>query len=484
MMMNSARQKTESPPKSFHHRAFGTLRQWCPWLLMLSVLLVASYGIAKYVIWPGYTNPQSRIYASRLGYPAVMRQRNQPFPVVTCRPEIRPLVEYFVGEGFIRSTPILVPIIPTSRIRRVNVNEGETVRKGQLLAELDKSNALVRLESARVMLEVAEAELERTKIGSSYLLEKERPEKDKIRVKAAQEHVVIRDELEQMAVTLFQNKVISKTELLRQRAAMIDTLAQLREAEVSLQQSQRGRAQSIRIAAATVREAELAVAQRELELAEHDVWAPADGTIERRLVQQGEYNQDPGKPGFLLASGQWFGAYFDQTVMGKLTVGDPCRIHLEAFAGSDLEGHIVSIHPFVSFNSAGPETTRPIRPSGTGSPEWPSTFSVRIRLQPNDLTIATGLSGLARVERLRETLAVPSSAVSSVSASKGWVLITDGHRFKRREVALGSRAGGWTEINAGLTNQDQVIVEGHQDLQAGDRITIQSQPVPKVSASP
>ena len=162
------------------------LKSWLPWIVLLCAVGAGASWVTRHIIWPGYTNPQSRIYESRWGYAAAVRRRQGAFPVVTSHAEMRTLNEHFVGEGFVRSTPVLVPVVPTSRIAHIYVREGDKVQQGQILAELEKTKAELRLESARIMLQVAQAELERTRIGSSYLLATERPEKEKVRFDAAQ----------------------------------------------------------------------------------------------------------------------------------------------------------------------------------------------------------------------------------------------------------------------------------------------------------
>ncbi len=350
------------------------------------------------------------------------------------------------------------------------------------MLQLETDHAKLRVAAARVVLEIAQAEFERTKIGSSYLLEKERPKKDAIRLESFKEQFKIRNELKKIHEKLAKDRVVSKEEILNQRLQSIEMTAQYREAEVALEQSEKGRAQSLRIAAATIREAELALEQRLLELQEHRIVAPVDGTIERRLVQEGEYNQTPGKPAFLLATGKWFEAYFDQSVIGKIPLGVGAQISLEAFAGSRLNGTVSKVHPFVSFSSAGPESTRPIRPSGTGAPEWPSTFSIQVELEDTDLPVVTGLSGLARITREQDVLAIPSDAIHSKSASRGVVLVPDGDGFRRHHVVLGASADGWTAVREGLTETDEIIAAGHLDLRPGDKIQVECEQAPLFAA--
>lgn len=474
----------KSPAANIDRRWF--MRAWeagipllwklAPMSVLIGLTVVITGLMIHYVIWPGYVDPQSRLYTSRLGYASILRSQGRPFPVRTVHPEVRSLSGRFIGEGFVRSEPVTVPIVPMGRITRVLVQVGERVEKGQLIAELDTSKAQIKAEAARTALEIANAELARTKIGSVYVLENERPEEDAIRVHAAQKALLIKEELHAMAEELFKQRVISRDELLRRKMENDEMVAQLRTAELSLKKAQKGRQQSIRIAEASVREAQLALAHREEELEDYKVYATVDGLVERCLIHEGEYNQEPGKPGFLILSKRWFEAHFDQTAIGKINVSDDAQVYLEAFASQPLPGKVTMVHPVVSFSLGGPETTRPLRATGTGAPEWPSTFSVRIEMDQSGPMTTVGLTGFARVTKIREGLAVPLGAVTSRSAGRGLVFVVQEGSFEPREVTLGFASDDWIEIRSGVDPGDEVIVDGHQVLQPDDRIVVESGP--------
>ena len=134
---------------------------------------------------------------------------------------------------------------------------------------------------------------------------------------------------------------------------------------------------------------------RENELEDYTSRSPADGIVERVLVHAGEYNQDPGRPAVVIASGLWFECYLDQTALGRVKVGDDVEVRLAAYQDHLFHGSITHVRPLVNFSLGGPETNRPMRPLGTGSPEWPSTFSVRIELESDGYLIVPGLTGYA-----------------------------------------------------------------------------------------
>jgi multidrug efflux pump subunit AcrA (membrane-fusion protein) len=67
-------------------------------------------------------------------------------------------------------------------------------------------------------------------------------------------------------------------------------------------------------------------------------------------------------------------------------------------------------------------------------------------------------------------LAVPAKSLISVSAAQGIVHVVTADTFHPRTVTLGYSADGWIEIRDGLKIDDEIIVKGHEVLQAGDRI--------------
>jgi len=452
-------------------RPRGRLRGgWVAFLLAVAAAMAAAVVIG--VILPGYRSPQSRFSTSRFGYPSMLRRFSVPFTVHTARLTHRRIGHTALGEGLMRTEPFVVPVVPMGRIESVFVAVGDRVKQGQLIAKVDSAKAAIKVEAARAAMQTAKAELARVQIGSAYVLDKERPERDKIRLDAAEREAEVRAELVDMFQGLSEKKAASRFDYLQQKIAQIELEAKLNEARFNLGMSTRGVHESEAIAASAIREAELAIEHRLLELRDHDVHAIADGVIERCLVREGEYNQDPGKPGFLITGGSWFEANFDQTSFGDFAAGHRALVRLEARPGEALAGTVEYIEPFVKYDLGGPESTRPIRPLGTGAPEWPATFAVRVRLEQENPHVLPGMTGFCIVESTSEAACLPRTAVASVTAVRGIVYIVRDGGFEPREVELGTIDGDWIQIRGGLAEDETVIKDGWQVLEPGDRITI------------
>ncbi len=446
------------------------------WIIAcLAVTLVVCVALFWSVVVPSYQSPLNRTYTSGYGYAKLKRQMGTPFDVTTATVQQRRIEKAILGEGFVSSQTVLVPVIPMDRILSVLVEEGQTVKKGDLLAVIDPRKADIKLKSAQLALRTAEAELDRVLIGSAYVLAQERPEADQIEVDAVNKDLELLRARETIYTELVANGAFPQMKLLDLQRQIADVEKQLKEGEFYLGMSTKGQEKSRTIARNAIEDAQYALTQRELELEDYHIYAPADGIVERVLIQPGEYNQDSGKPAFVIIADMWFEAHVDQSALTMIQEGDTARIHLEAYAGAPFQATVSKIIPIVSYSLGGPETNRPIRPSGTGAPEWPATFKVRLSIDPLERRgMAPGLTGFARITSVRSTLAVPTPAILSRSSGSGYVytIDKDNQHVSKILIARGVTDQGWTEVVDGLELDQTVITRGHETLQEGDQISV------------
>lgn len=442
----------------------------------MAVLTGATLTVAALVFWnvirPGYLNPANRTYTSRLGYPALLRMRNEPFPVGSAHVEQRLLTARFLGEGLVRSEPVQVPVVPMGRIARVYVKQGDQVRRGQLLAELDSRLAELQIAATKAAIDVAAVTLERTKIGSPAIMPYERPELDRVRLERAQQEAALAKSLLDIYEDLMKKGAQSIDVVVRARQTLAQATGDARAAQADLKISSAGRPLSIRAAELTLQQAKLTLEREMEELKDYKISAVADGIVDQVLIHEGEYRSGAGTPAFTLAVGSWFGAYLDQTAVGRFEEGTPVDVRLEAFPGRAFSGKVEKIIPIVTYREGGPEAVRPVRPLGTGAPEWPATFEARIALDKDAHPIVPGLTGFAEVRVSRNCVAVPRAGLTSVSAGKAVAYVVNGERFRSQEVTTGLESDGWVEIQSGLSPGMEVLTEGQEVLRSGDRIAV------------
>lgn len=444
--------------------------------LLLGIGLTGLFGVllTVAVIVPSWRDPRSKFYSSKLGYPSVMRKLGKPLPAEVAVAKRASFERWIMGEGTCASVPLLVPVIPMAVVLEVPVQVGDRVVTGQLLARMDPSLAMIKLDSARLAVETAKAELSRVQLGSAYVLAQERPEMEKVNLTADEQ---LGQQAEEKVVKYreaFRRGAVSRTALLAVEGEFTEATRKLGHARLQMTMSEKGVKESLKIAENAVKDAQEAVNHREREMTDYEVHSPGTGVIERVLINPGEYNQDSGKPGFVIASGRWFEAYFDQADFADVKSGLEAHVYLEAFPGHPYPARVSVVVPVVSFNQGGPETTRPLRPRGSGAAEWAATFCTRIDIVNDPKEIALGMTGFARLRIHRESLGIPRGALVSISAGSGYVSVVDGdEHWQTRLVEVGIVDESKVEILAGLEAGERVIVRGHWALEPGDRIKIE-----------
>lgn len=103
------------------------------------------------------------------------------------------------------------------------------------------------------------------------------------------------------------------------------------------------RQSEVETAAAEIEQAEAVVRQAELDLSYTKIYAPQDGRVTRKLVEQGALLQ-PGQELFVLVSAEmWVVANFKETQLKRMRPGQAVEIKLDAYPGKIFRGHVDSL---------------------------------------------------------------------------------------------------------------------------------------------
>jgi membrane fusion protein, copper/silver efflux system len=173
-------------------------------------------------------------------------------------------------------------------------------------------------------------------------------------------------------------------------------------------------------------------------------WAsPATGDVVEKKVIQGQRVM-AGDELFRIAdhSSVWVVAEVAEADIGEIEVGMHAKVTLRAFPAEPQDGVVSFIYP----EMMNPETR---------------TVTVRIELANPDGKMKPGMYADVVFEAgdgAAATIAVPNSAIID-SGTRQVVLVAKGEgRFEPREVKLGRRGGGYTEIASGLAVGEEVVV--------------------------
>lgn len=316
----------------------------------------------------------------------------------------------------------------TGKVLEVYVEEGKSVRRGQVLARLDDS----QVQSA---LNVAEAQL------------------------AASRRAAAEDEAH-----------LREAELTRTRRQQLLKEGVVGRAEVDASEAQVDSLKArIAMAHEQVRVAESQVHARKVDLDDMVVRAPFDGVAISKDAQPGE-----------MVSPVSAGGGFTRT--GICTIVDMSSLEVEVDVNESYINRVRTGQPVESILDAYPDWRIPSHVITTvpSADRQKATVRVRIgfeKLDPRILPdMGVKVSFLAEPEpqaatTVRPRLLVPKNAVRKADGHDV-VFVVKENVAERRAVKIGAVDGDQIEILSGLQAGEQVVVDGPPTLADGTRVTI------------
>ena len=266
------------------------------------------------------------------------------------REESKELVLY--GNVDIREVELAFRV--PGRLAIVHFDEGDTIKQGDLVAEIDSKPYQEAVDVAAARVEQAEANLAKLKAGL-------RPQDIARAQSAVREAQAARDN----AVSDFERQqglaksgASSQKVLDAARARRDETAAKLAAAEQALALAEEGfRAEDIAAAHAELSAATAQRAQSQTRLDDTRLMAPSDGTLIARMRE----------PGSMLATGMpvyslslrnplYVRAYVDEPQLGKLAPGTAVTIRTDS-SSKVYTGQIGFISPRAEFTPKSVETT-------------------------------------------------------------------------------------------------------------------------------
>ena len=286
------------------------------------------------------------------------------------------------------------------RVAKLPVEEGQPARRGAMLVLLDPDAARTRLTVARRDREALNAAHE-----SAHAAE-----------------ALARQQYERTR-TLRARDMVAESELDEARSRSDAATADLRAAEARLASAEAG----VLIAAD--------------EVAHLSVCAPFDGVLTRRLVEVGE-SVVAGQPvaEFMSLDSLYVSAPIDEREVGRVTVGQPVRVTVDAYPGRVWEARVSRLASVV-------DVTR----------EQNRTVEVEVDVlpAPGDPPLRPGLTADVEIvlDRRDAVRRVPSAAVMQGRR----VLKVERGRAVARDVTIGLKSWDWTEIRSGLEAGETVV---------------------------
>ncbi|WP_058913888.1 secretion protein HlyD [Entomohabitans teleogrylli] len=240
------------------------------------------------------------------------------------------------------------------RLAALQVDEGDRIRKGDILGELDKAPYENALRQAQA--NVAAARAKYSLIAAGYRDEEIAQATAAVnQARAAYDYA---RNFYQRQQGLWSSRTISANDLENARSSRDQAQANLKAAEDKLSQYRAGnRPQEIAQAQASLQQAEAQLAQSQLDLSDATLAAPADGTLMTRAVEPGSMlNAGSTVLTLSLTRPVWVRAYVDEVNLSAAQPGRELLIYTDGRPDRPYHGKIGFVSPTAEFTPKTVET--------------------------------------------------------------------------------------------------------------------------------
>lgn len=295
------------------------------------------------------------------------------------------------------------------QVNRLHVEQGDHVAKGALLLELWNDDLIAALAQAKAQVKMAQ-----------------------INQQSAC-HQAQADERELHRIRELQQKNLASTEQLDRSQTRADIMA------LSCLQTQ-----------AQVIQAKANVDVQQARLAQTQLVAPFAGIVADVHGEVGEY-ATPSPPGVAtppaidLINDQclYISAPIDEVDAARIQVGMAARVSLDAFRQQSFVGRVKRIAPYVQDNEKQARTV---------------DVDVELTALPEAVKLLVGYSADMEIiiQARDNVLSIPTDAL--IEGNRVLVLSQDGETLEQAELELGLSNWNWTQVIAGLTLGQQVLI--------------------------
>ena len=363
------------------------------------------------------------------------------------------LVQSVVASGRIISPQrVTVALQGSGRVLRVAVAEGQAVKAGQLLIELDNSDSRASLAQATAATAQAQAKLRQ-------LGELGQPQARQGLAQAQATALQARKALDRNR-DLVARGFVSQAAVDDAQRAVDVAASQVANAEAQVKTNAAGGSETL-LAQAALSQAQAGQQLARAKLDQGQVLASSGGVLISRSVEVGDIVQ-PGKALMVLAaSGQTqILIQIDEKNLSKIALGQQAYGSADAFPSQRFDAVIGYINP-------GVDATR-------GSVEVKLNIPNPPAYLRQDMTVSVDIETARRTA----TVVITTTAVEDATTDKPWVLVVRDKRAVKQFVTLGLLGDARVEVLQGIEKGESVIPKSKLGIKAGQRVRAKVQAVP------
>ncbi len=409
------------------------------WFLLAIVIMLA--GLALYRGW-GFTQKRSG-------------------PQRAARMEVPVQVTPVVNKSLTYSIKVTGDILPLMQVdlfpkvsgylERIDVHIGDRVRQGQVIAQVDRTDFLQKVQEIEAKVAQAKAQLAEIETGTRAGELRQAEEA----VRQAQSRFENAKLQHERIEALYKREVISKKERDVSDMDYIVAEAQWASSQQQLKLLREGARQEVKDASqAKLKEIEAILEQERTRLQNAKIVAPFRGEISRKYVDAGA---------LVSASTPLVSLVYTETlkivanVLEKdiplLKAGMSAKIRTESYPERVFEGKVEKV------NSALDLSTR--------------TLQAEIYIPNPDRLLKPGMFSNVEVVLLKkpQTLVIPREAIQEAGNEMS-VFVVEGNKALRRSITIGYEQERMVEVLKGLNEGDKVVIKGQQLIREGSAIRV------------
>ncbi len=399
--------------------------------------------------------------AGVLAYVLVGLSGRKPVPKISAVTPVREnLVSSISSNGKVEPiSPYVMRAQLDTFVEKVRATEGQTVKKGQVVLELDVKDAAARLAEAKAKLLKAEDNLRAAQTGGK-IDEAAKVTGDLAKAQAERDRLQKNNEVLQRLVA---QQAATQDELAANDVALIKAQAELARLLAVKQEFDRSVKLDSVETVLRVQQIQNEVAALNEKVRQGRITAPADGTLYSLPVKAGDYV----KLGDLLAEMADLHkvrvrAFIDEPELGALEVNEPVKITWDALPSKTWVGKTENI----------PKQVVPHQNRSVGELLC-AVNNDKLELLPN-INVNVRINSRERIG----VLSVPRGAVAA-EGGKRYVFVVKQNQLgvgkstlEKREIHVGIADATNYEVVSGLKEDDLVALPGDVDLRDGMTVTV------------
>lgn len=372
---------------------------------------------------------------------SVAGDKTHSLPAIKVQSEtlkLTPEADSYVATGTVISKDrITVAAKIMGRISSLRCREGDHVKRGQVLFEIDDRDAHAKLETAEAALEEAREELEEAKREEAQ---------SRYAKSAAEAEFTLAAENYKRYDELLKRNSISRQEFDNATAKYQAAQAQVAQAGEGIA----ARGARIKRAQAHITRGEAAVKQAQIDLTYCTVTAPADGIVAAKQANAGDMAQ-PGEPVVTIDSQNYrLEVQVDQMQGPLINQSSPVLVEIGGIYPAPVKSKIEEVVPAADYETR--------------------TQTVKLSL-PQTAGLRSGLFGRAVFPMATKSIVeVPAEALVKQGQLTMVYVIDQEKNARLRLVKVGKTYGPRLEILSGLSPGDTIISANRPELADGIKV--------------